>query len=155
MAKIVLITVYDNVAVGLRIMANILKSNGHSVSLIFLKNHQFEPILNSENKNMNYECVSNGILKGTNYDVIPWTDYEVSLLTNLLKDLKPDIIGFGARSPLDDVNIELLTEVRNTVPDSIIVAGGFGPSLRPDKYLIAAHYVVFGEGEEALLNIAR
>lgn len=154
MAKIALVTVYDEVAVGLRIMAQLLNRSGHSATLFFLKRHRFVPIPFSKKATVNYECIADGILKGTGYDVSPWTDYEVELLIEKLVEAEPDIIGFGSRSPLDDVNIHLLTRIRSRLSNAIVVAGGYGPSLRPEKYLEAAQFVMFGESDREFAELA-
>lgn len=154
MARVALITVYDTIAVGLRTMTKLLNQNGHHASLLFLKDHIFLPIPFSEPQNINYECLQDGVLMGTNYDVAPWTSHEVSLLIATLKELQPEIIGFGARSPLDTVNVELLGEIRRHFPETVMIAGGYGPSLRPEAYLSQTNYVMFGESDYTFLDFA-
>ncbi|MBF0431552.1 MAG: radical SAM protein [Fibrobacteria bacterium] len=85
----------------------------------------------------------------------PWSTYEVGLLQQLLTQLAPDVICLSTRSFWTSLGKNIIDVVRNGLPDTPIVAGGWGPSLEPEKYLEYCDYVCFGEGEQAILEIGK
>jgi radical SAM superfamily enzyme YgiQ (UPF0313 family) len=155
MAKILLFTVYDHVGLGIRILASHLQNNGHEAHVLFFKKHKSMPVLNQNKKNTTYEYLYDGKIHNSCFDVAPWTKEEVRLLTQKIQEVDPDIVGIGSRSTLDDANIELLHELKAHFPEKLFLAGGFGPSLRPEAYLAVCDFVCFGESEASLLEVMR
>jgi radical SAM superfamily enzyme YgiQ (UPF0313 family) len=72
-----------------------------------------------------------------------------------LQSWQPDIVGFSGRTALFRYCPEWFAAIRATVPDALLVAGGFAPSANPELYLdTGADIVVRGEGEEAITEVA-
>ena len=161
MAKITLICLYDNWALGLRTLSNALISNGHEVSIVNFKLYSSKQIKDFLRYPLHYENVhsnnsfSEMILNGYGVDVNMWTHNEVELLVDLLKDINPDIIGFSTRSIYESSSsINSLMEKVKNVSSAITIAGGFGSTFNPAKYANIFDYACVGEGEDALIKVA-
>lgn len=156
MANFVFLTFYDKICLGPRILCSTLKSAGHQSKLIIFKDeitrYQF---FKKKGKRVNYECYVNGIVKGMHFDVDPWTQEEISLLTDLVMQLNPDVLCISTRSFWTELGAPLVAAIRNKLPKIPVVSGGWGPSLEPEKYLKYCDYVCFGEGEETVLDMGR
>jgi len=78
-------------------------------------------------------------------------------LKDLLANKKPDIVGVGGTVMLMPVLMKTIKVVRQVLPNSFIVAGGWGPSKEPEKvlraYNKAVDCVVIDEGETTLLEL--
>lgn len=155
MANMVLMTVYDDVANGIRMLGSYLRSNGHTCELLFLKKMRNMTVSEAGINNKNITALTFDRIQQGGFDVSPWTKKEQELTIDFLFSRKPDIIGFSSRSFLDDENIKLLRKIRKALPESVIVAGGFGPTLNAEAYAAVCDYVIIGEGEDALLDMAQ
>jgi radical SAM superfamily enzyme YgiQ (UPF0313 family) len=155
MANVLFIGIYDDFSLGLRIMSSILKRNGHQSNILFFKKPEYSRISRPMAEPNNYEVFIKGYLNGSMIDVNPWTDGEIELLFSYINEKNPDIIGISSRS-LYDIQIQpILKRIKAEFPDAWLIAGGFGPTLRPDNYYSIVDAVVFGEGEEAILDLAQ
>jgi anaerobic magnesium-protoporphyrin IX monomethyl ester cyclase len=158
MARVLLTTVYDQYAVGLRIMAACLLQAGHDVRLLFLET---EKKLSREWRSgmtaspHKYMVIGNGggiaVFDGT---LSPITEASWALYAEEIRRFSPQIIGFGMRSYFDDQAAGFLRRVRGIRPNALLVCGGFGPTFNPRPYLEAADLVVRGEGEQVMVDVA-
>ena len=155
MAKFAFLTFYDKICLGPRILSSVVKEAGHKSDLIIFKGDSGGDIVQDSNNNdsVNFQYFQYGYLRGTNYDVNPWTSREVGLLINLLKGLAPDVVCLSTRSFWTKLGKEIVDSIRLVLPNTPIVAGGWGPSLEPEKYLEYCDYSCFGEGEETILEM--
>ncbi len=158
MAKVALICMYDNRALGLSLVANCLRAAGHSVTMIHFK----LPIIDNSHDSYlpnptHYETINTSdpfySIRHYFYDAKPWVAGDLQALSELLNSLNPSVVGLSTRSALDEKIDSFLTCVRNAVPEATIVAGGFGPTFSHDVYLEYVDYVCVGEGEEVMLDI--
>lgn len=155
MAKIAFVTLYDQFSVGIRLMARILLDAGHGARVIYFKLPRESAKTRPHDSPLGYEIVGGEhLLAGCVQDDPPWTDLEVELLIQHLSGDPPDMVGLSTRSLFDRFSPGLLRRVRQALPNTVLVAGGFGPMLNPQVYLQAADFVVFGEGEEAIMQMA-
>jgi len=83
-----------------------------------------------------------------------WSD-----LKNLLVKEKPDIVGVTGASFIFPAIVKTVDLVRKTLPNSMVIAGGFGSTNEPDKILKAANqavnFIVLGEGELTFLELVQ
>jgi radical SAM superfamily enzyme YgiQ (UPF0313 family) len=154
MAKVIFVVFYDDVALGLTSMANLLIGKGHQAEKIHFKLPIAKPIKRHKKQPRNVEFIdSQGILHGNAIDVAQWTKAEEQALLNLINDRRPDIIGISSRSNFDDEVIRLCAKIRPAF-NAIIIAGGFGPTYNPNGYLKECDYVCIGEGENTISMLA-
>jgi len=153
MARFTFLTFYDKICLGPRILSSKLKTEGHHSNLIIFKEEVNKIILRGNNHRVNYEHYHHGFLCGSNYDIDPWTHSEVELLNSLVSDLNPDVLCISTRSFWTELGKSIVESIKNVLPNIPIVAGGWGPSLEPEKYLSYCDYVCFGEGENTILDI--
>lgn len=90
-----------------------------------------------------------------NHDVNPFTETELCLLIQLIKSMNPDVIGLSTRTFWLEIGDRIIRSIRESLPQSLVIAGGYGPSLRLAELAKQFDFVCFGEGERALLQIAR
>jgi len=163
MAKVALICLYDNAALGIRNLSNALIENGHSVSVIHFKLPIQKKLDDFLRYPMLYENVHSNqsdrldryefVLSGYNIDVNMWTHNEIHLLGDVLTRLMPDIVGISTRSVYGDYIDTILKQIK-VVGKALTIAGGFGASFDPDYYLRYLDYVCIGEGESTIVQLA-
>ena len=154
MANFVFLTFYDKICLGPRILSSTVKSAGHTSNIILFKGEGSQYVLfDNKKKKVNYECYTNGFIKGEHYDIDPWTPTEIEHLKSLVAKLQPDVLCISTRSFWTELGESLVASIREVLPGIPIVAGGWGPSLEPEKYLTYCDYVCFGEGEGTILDI--
>ncbi len=159
MAKIALISLYDNWALGLRALSNALIDNGHEVFVIHFKLPSSKREETFMKHPLNYEnlhsgqCQTEMVITGNNIDINMWTNNELWLLGDLLEDLSLDIIGLSTRSVYEEYINQIIGQIKK-VKGPVTVAGGFGVTFEPEFYLKHFDYVCIGEGEEALVKMA-
>lgn len=153
--NIVLISCYDRGCSGNRILSSVLKRSGHQVSLVYLKEHR---TCIKRHGDTNESVIMHEVVNEAGEDVVlsygsPISTKEIDLLINLLRNIKPGLIGFSLRS----ISVDLLKEHMFRIKKSTgtpIIWGGIGPTLEPEKCLRYADIVCIGEGEEAILELA-
>ena len=160
MAKIVLISVNDINAEGLRILSASLIQNGHQPYIVFIQRNGFP-----YNRNKKYRYASRIIeeydwtginSKGQAYRLSRGPDLTITeekLLLSLIQDIKPDIIGFTVTAPFVKriVYLSCLIKSKYNMP---IVWGGPGPTTDPKTCAAYCDYVCIGEGEKTIVDIA-
>lgn len=152
--KISLFTHYDDVCLGLRIIAGLLEHHGHEVQLVFMKPFARLKRGRSQNKPFFIEHLASvGQIFGSGFDIDPLENEDIDLLHQAIGEFGPDMIGLSSRSILDDLNMTILDGLRETFPGTPLVAGGYGPSFSPQRYTNHCDYVVVGEGENTMLDI--
>ena len=152
MARVMLITFYDEFALGIRTLAPWIERHGHETTLCFFKKFKtatFAPYLMEAPHNYHtiHSVDDSGMFTCSGYDANPWTAREQSLLVELVARENPQVIGISTRNFIDDEICDLTGLLKATCPDAVLVAGGFGPTFNPERYLINCDYVVRGEGE--------
>lgn len=139
---IVLMSLYDSGAAGIRSLSSFLKSHGHRVSLLFygelgrthMEFHQFSKIEYSQN-------------------VPRWCDEnDRTALMDLLNRLNPDVVGISLRSGFLPTAVELTEEIKRRISVPILW-GGIHPTICPDESIQHADWICRGEGEHALLDL--
>lgn len=159
MARFAFITFYDKTCLGPRILSSVARSEGHESSLIIFKEDCDGKVLSAKDigtdGDLKYEYYQNGFSRSAHQDINPRTETEKELLISLLIYLKPDVIGLSIRPFQKDLGCETARPIREYLPETKIIAGGWGPSFEPESYLHCCDGIVFGEGEEAIRDIGR
>jgi len=161
MAKILFISVNDVVAGGLRGLSACLKQKGHESYIIFLQKNGFpytasEKYLRASKDIKRYDWVGvDERLELFRYSRGPdITAKETDILLSLIRDIKPDLIGFSIVTPLRRKNAGISRSVREKF-DIPIIWGGHDPTMDPKNCLRYCDYVCVGEGEKVIVDIAR
>lgn len=128
--KVALIGLYNYKVLGVRYLTSSLRERGFDCDLICFKNFESGNMKKPSEKEYDY-------------------------ILNLLRDLKPDVIGLSVMSSLYlEAPRELTRRIRASVgPDTPIIWGGVYPTLFPAESLDYADWVLRGESEEALVEL--
>ncbi|MBF0518199.1 MAG: tetratricopeptide repeat protein [Nitrospirae bacterium] len=158
-AKIALISLYDNWALGVRTLSNALFCHGHNVVVVHFKLPIQKCLDDFLNQPTGYENLqskqshSEFMLMGYNMDVNMWTHNEAELLGDLLLDLNVDIVGITTRTLYEKYLSPIIDQIQKSTL-AIKLAGGFGASLNPGFYMDRFDYVCIGEGEQSIVKMA-
>lgn len=155
--KVLLTTFYDARCTGLRILASCLKSPRniyiYSVKMCFFKEHFTKKVQRFPESHKAYLSIQdNGYTMGM-CDINPITENEEKIFFEYIEKEQPDIIGFGLRSYLNEIVIDLLKKIRSKFPHIKLIAGGYAPTLEPEVFTPYLDAVVRGEGEEAIVEL--
>ncbi|MFH1452227.1 MAG: radical SAM protein [archaeon] len=124
MIKTVLISFYDPLSIGHRILHKILEEEGYEVYSIFLKS----------------------------INPINITQKEIRLLLDKLKEIKPELVGISLRSKYFNIASKLTKDIKKEL-NTKVIWGGVHPTIKPLNCLEFADIVCLGEGEKALINL--
>ena len=150
---IALISFYDRVSLGMRLLSTILKESGHRPYLFYFKDDRSGILDQFKPNNLYFQYFNNGKYIGTGEDVNPPTENEYNLLIDKLLQLQPDIIGITSRSVALDTSKHLITLIRRVLPEALYIGGGYGPTLEPEKYLDFLDFLCIGEGEKVVSDL--
>ena len=154
MKKVLFITLYDEICYGVRLLSAVVKDCGLESHVVLLKGETaYVPIWREKDDYSSYQYYYNGLLRGSFYAVDPITPQEIEHLLGLIRDIAPDLICLSTRSFAYSVCKNLFPLIKQNVPQTPIIAGGWGPTLEPEKFLEFCDYVCFGEGEKTLQSI--
>jgi radical SAM superfamily enzyme YgiQ (UPF0313 family) len=129
MNNIMLISFYNQKSLGLRYLENALSAHGYNVKTIFFK--KFNSVNPPE-----------------------VADEEMTLLKNLIADFKPFVIGLSAMVSLYMETVEKVNSLIKANFDIPVVWGGVYATMFPESCAQKADFVIRGEGEEAMVELA-
>jgi len=128
--NILLVGMFDYRNLGLRIMHAMLEQEeGVEVSTIFFKN------------------------LGSRSFQEP-SAAEIGLFRGLVRELKPDLAGFSLMTPHFPATVQMTRIVRENSRAQVLW-GGIHPTVCPEECIAHADMICRGEGEHALLDVAR
>ena len=155
MAKILFITLYDEICVGVRLLSAIAKECGMESHIILFKGEtSYVPIWVDKDEYSTYQYYYNGLLRGSFYAVDPVTKIELEQLLELIQEISPAAICLSTRTFAYPICKDIFPLIKRKFPGIPIVAGGWGPTLEPEKFLEFCDYVCFGEGEQTIRSIS-
>lgn len=98
------------------------------------------------------------VLQENDHDAAVWDLRQYSCMGEVVDLLRmmgtPDAVGVGAMSVDFGVAGEFLTAVKQRIPSAVTVMGGVHATLFPEEVPAAADFVIRGEGEITLLDMA-
>jgi len=151
MKRILFITLYDEICYGVRLLSEIAKRCGVESHIVLFKGESsYVPIWKDKDEYSAYQYYYNGLLRGSFYAVDPITPGEISLLLKLIGDISPDLICLSTRSFAYSICKELFPALKKSYSTVPVIAGGWGPTLEPEKFLEFSDFVCFGEGEKVI-----
>lgn len=127
--QIVLVNFYNPKSLGIRYLEGALTAEGYDVTAIYFKGfHSARPQMPDQN--------------------------DIEALINLISERKPLLIGFSVMSSLYLEAVELVGQAVRERLNIPTVWGGVYATLFPERCLAYCDYVLRGEGEEALCELA-
>lgn len=129
MLNIALISLYGVENNGIRSISSVLKTEGFNTHLIFFK-------------------------RWLNNDIRLPTEEEKVILISLLRRLNTDIVGISFTSPFLRIARDLTRRIKD-VSSVKVVWGGIHATVKPEECLEHCDIVCRGEGEYAMLELAR
>ena len=130
--KILLISLYNDEAYGLRQIYSILNEKRYNTKILFVK--------------LNSKTVSNN-------EINKFTEKELNLLKGFIVNFNPNLIGFSLVSSNFSLYKKIYKEIRN-LGDFKIIVGGWQASLNPEETIKYSDMLCIGEGEEVILEVA-
>ncbi|MCH5277952.1 MAG: cobalamin-dependent protein [Desulfovibrionaceae bacterium] len=156
MIKIVLINAFEPSYLGTRCLASFVRQYGFETHNILLGNHRFIAIENPAGEVDRSRLYVDGAVYEHYCYSNPLTEADFQRLEEVLREERPDILGFSARTKNNHLVPLLIPIFKRAAPRALLVAGGYGPTLEPAVYLDGGFDVVVrGDGEESLLQLAR
>lgn len=151
--KILFFTLYDNICLGTRILSSIARNHGIETHLVIFKDQRTRAILRDSKDSLSYQFYFDGIKYGSCYAAYKSSDREIGHFVELVNQIRPDVICLSTRSFGYALSKKIIgcLKPRFDIP---VIAGGWGPTLEPDKFLEFCDYVCFGEGEIPIAQIS-
>jgi len=153
MARIVIISLYDEFAPGMRTLVATLKNAGHFCAMICFKSYSQTPIEQVDHfyEGMHVEVLPSG--DHVNSYSYPPTAKEDEILLNLVKKMEPDLVGVGLTYS-QQVAARRITGIIKQETSLPVIWGGPHPTTAPEQCIKYADYVCRGEAEDVLLDVA-
>ncbi|HOV86319.1 MAG TPA: radical SAM protein [Syntrophobacteraceae bacterium] len=155
--RVLLVSYYGKVCLSTKILSGILRRAGHETCLIYLKDDRSTQVesVNKASSCFQFICSDRGAaVYGTGMDVNPIRSTELDLLVNKALEFLPDVVAISSRSVHIEVSRVIIMLLRKVLPKATrYIAGGYGPSLEPEKFLEVFDYVCIGRGDSAVLDL--
>jgi len=154
MAKIIFLSLFDVNAEGLRTLSSILKEHGHRPYIIFMKRYARQRRVSGETGETDW--VGTG-MRGRPFVHARGSEIshlEKNLCLQLIRRINPDLIGMSVTTPLRKASAELSRLIKRTF-DIPLIWGGAAPTTEPEICAKECDYVCIGEGEHAIVELAR
>lgn len=152
--KVLFFTLYDNICIGSRILSSIAQEQGLESHLVIFKDQRTRARISDSKDHLSYQFYFDGIKYGSCYAAYKYTETEINLFIDLVKNIAPDIMCLSTRSFGYSASKEIVQKLRE-LKDTPVIAGGWGPSLEKENFLEFCDYVCFGEGEKVMYDICR
>ncbi|MFH0794178.1 MAG: radical SAM protein [bacterium] len=153
MAKVALVSLYDEYCLGVRALAAWLNQKGHPTIVINFK--RFARVKKTEITDSIGDGYMTGISATEEYYVAypaPISENEESLLVGLIRDFGADLIGLSVPSYYKPVAVSLTKMLRErcSLP---VMWGGVHPTVDSEDCLPEADLICCGEGELPVLRL--
>lgn len=153
--KIVFISYYGRINLGVLVLSSILKRAGHETYVFYLKEDRSVLIDRPRDNTQQFQFLSpthGGGIFGTGVDVNPPTREERHLLAERIRQINPALVALSSRSVHLDMSRDIVNDLRAVLPEARFVAGGYGPSLEPEEFLKFCDYVCIGKGDNVIVD---
>jgi radical SAM superfamily enzyme YgiQ (UPF0313 family) len=154
MARIAFLSICDRNAHGLRMMSASLRREGHECHLIFLKRYGRSPLVEAEPDDYPWIGVDTRGREFRYAHGSPITDRELARLRGLVERIRPNAIGMSVTTPLRKRNARV-SRFLKSFTDAPVIWGGYDPTVNTEDCLEHCDYACVGEGDVAILEIAR
>jgi len=131
--KVLLVSLYNDEAYGLRQLQAIIRQKGYAVRALFMKVNRKK----------------SGSAQGLN--VV--TNREMGLFGDFVKEYEPDLVGFSLVSSNFTLYRRIYSQIRGLGKFKVLV-GGWQASLNPEKTIEFCDMLCIGEGEGSIGEVA-
>ncbi len=149
MANILLISINDFNAEGLRILSAVLKNNQHQAHIGFIKSYD----IGKKAEEYDWTGIDNTGREFRYARGSAISDTEKTILLSLIRDIGPGIIGISVTTPLRKTAAEVSMLIKGSFKTPVIW-GGVDPTINPRECLSYCDFVCIGEGERSIVDIA-
>jgi radical SAM superfamily enzyme YgiQ (UPF0313 family) len=156
MARVALVKLFTGLNLGVSQLSGELQRAGHESLIVYFKDFLAVPVEEAHR----YEVTElAGIAIAARGKEFVWNAYrpvserEYELLFEVLREFKPDLIGFSLTALTLDPAAEVTARIKQHF-DVPVIWGGAGPTLEPERCLEHADLVCHGEGEELIVELA-
>jgi len=156
MARLLLVSLYDKSALGVRALSAYAKAAGHHVSVIWMKENENITEDEKDAAEIPLEDLNVGFTsRGAAYYAYPRpiTPEEIRLFLAVVEEVRPDLVGFSLTSMFRRTAEMLTGKVRQRLPDLPVVWGGIGATVEPEECVRSADMICLGEGEETVVDL--
>ena len=153
--KIMLVSLYDRGALGIRALSGFLKSKGYETYLVYFKQNKPRFKRNSNRKgHLQADPMGDDYI--LNYAEKP-SNKEISLLASLVKKIKPLIVGFSVTTIARGTAATLTKAIQPIMEQNNGAAawGGIDVTTCPEEAIKYSKIICIGEGYSPLLNLAK
>jgi len=140
--KILFVSLFNDEALGVRLLHSILHHRGYDTKMLFLKVYAKKT----------RDAYKEGLKKSFKHETDYVTNKEFDILERYILDYKPNIVAFS----LVSANFSLYRRIYRKIWDRgsfKIVLGGWQPSLNPERCIDYCDILCIGEGEKVLLEL--
>ncbi|MCX7012912.1 MAG: radical SAM protein [Candidatus Sumerlaeota bacterium] len=144
--RILLVSLFDEWCLGLRSLSAVLRADGHTVFLAWLRSMAEM-----------HDAAGEGDPEGYHTPPGSVAGRDFRALADLARRLDPDLVGLSLTSNYYGLAVKTTALLREAlgVPGVPVVWGGIDPTANPDLAIEAADIVCLGEGEGAATDLAR
>ncbi|MFC1890609.1 B12-binding domain-containing radical SAM protein, partial [Thermodesulfobacteriota bacterium] len=155
MARIVLISMYDRLTIGLGHLSSFLKSRGHETHVVYFKRYEvIKPgRLREYNRHEHHVMVLNSGSEIVLCYARPPSRKEIAMLQDLVGGIGPDLVGLSFRTIAAGA-AATITEAISREPGVPVIQGGIHPTIEPEGSIETCDVVCLGEGEYPLAELA-
>lgn len=133
--KILLVSLFNDEAIGLRQFYSILRNRGYDTRMMFFK-------LDSKKE---YEKRQRDVFANR---INQATDKELDIFCDFIANVNPDVIGISLVSSNFHLYKKLYSHIRN-LGNHKVVLGGWQPTLNPEECIPYCDVMCIGDGDEA------
>ena len=158
MARVALVKLFTGLNLGVSQLSGELQRAGHDSRIIYFKDFLAVPAEDVPKYLVTDYALTNVAARGKEYVwncYTPFSPTEYELLIGALRDFNPDLIGFSLTSLPMKPAVEVTQRLKKEFPGVPIIWGGAGPTIEPEFGIEHADLVCVGEGERAILELAR
>jgi anaerobic magnesium-protoporphyrin IX monomethyl ester cyclase len=153
-ARIAFISICDRNAHGLRMMSADLRRHGHDCHIVFLKRYGRSPVVEAEPDDFPWIGIDGRGREFRYAHGSPITERELELLREVMQRIRPDAVGLSVTTPLRKRNARVSRWIKSFT-DAPVIWGGYDPTVNTAHCLEHCDYACVGEGDPAILEIAR
>src|SRR5262249_19900475 len=156
MARVALIKPFTGLNLAVAQLAGELQRAGHETLTIYLKDFLVVPTGETDPYQVPNYALTPVLARGKEFVANcyrPVTEREYGYLLDVLREFKPDIVGFS----LTSLTIRFAAEVTRQIKQHLgvpVIWGGPGPTLEPEFSIEHADLVCLGEGEHLMVELA-